>query len=72
MIVVLLEFSENCMIQTMKTDHVIVRQSDMAAECLNCGQTLKMELPVDLMVYVKANKEFVKVHKHCKNQKGGD
>ena len=51
------------------TEHIIVRQEDMAANCLNCGAILKMNLPVDLMVYVAANKEFVKTHKPCVKKK---
>lgn len=56
----------------MKTDHIVLRQSDMAGECLHCGAILKMELPVDLIVYAKANQEFVKIHKHCKKARGNE
>lgn len=50
------------------TNHIIARQKDLSAHCLHCGAILKMELPVDLDVYLASNKAFIKVHKRCKQR----
>lgn len=50
----------------MKTngDHVVFK--DNAFRCLHCGAFEPVEFPVDVMVFVKASKRFLKPHRSCK------
>lgn len=46
------------------TDHVVFK--DNAFRCLHCGASEPVEFPIDVMVFVKASKRFLKPHRDCK------
>jgi hypothetical protein len=46
-------------------DWIITKQEDLATHCTRCGMTLRLQLPVDLKIYIDANQTFIRTHKNC-------
>lgn len=51
-----------------KGDWIVVRQGDLAGECLRCGDKLNLPLPMLVDVWVAAAKAFCKLHMNCKEK----
>ncbi len=47
---------------TTSKNHLVVRQKDLSVHCEACGQSVRMDLPVDVDVWVAAAKAFAKAH----------
>lgn len=48
-----------------KYSHIVVTDR---FECLHCGETHKIELPISLDDFVKKCKAFTNLHKDCKKK----
>jgi hypothetical protein len=46
----------------MTTEHLVVRQQDMSVHCSACGASVRMDLPVNVDVWLAAACAFSKLH----------
>ena len=45
---------------------IITRESNLGWECLRCGDTAALKLPVSLDLWLATAKAFLEQHKDCK------
>ena len=49
------------------SDHIIVREQDLACVCKNCGaEQVSSEEPIAIEKWVKEMKKFARKHNNCK------
>jgi hypothetical protein len=56
--------------QPLAGDHVVIEDLGTTARCLHCQQTLTVQPPAPVSVWVAAVEEFYKIHRHCPDLKG--
>lgn len=57
--------------RSRKADHVVFRYDTKAKrfylfECLHCGTTQRLSLPISVDVYIASSKAFANMHRDCK------
>jgi hypothetical protein len=54
----------------MRARHVVTYEGGKLPECLNCGKRIRFYFPVEVAIWVKESRKFMRLHGACKKRQG--